>query len=109
MTSANRRAANRQPVTIPGFLALAYNTEACVIRNLSLGGALVARTATSRIALGTEGRLSFSLSTLGEPIVADLTIRWWEDRAVGVQFGALRAKEVWALGTYLELLKPAAR
>ena len=34
------------------------------------------------------------------------TVRWSTDDSVGVQFDGLRAKDVWALGKYLEQLSP---
>ena len=70
--------------------------------NLSLGGALIA--AGARFAMGQRVQLSFAVPTLEVPIEIGATVRWSDDKATGIQFDGLRAREVWALNKYFESL-----
>ncbi len=74
--------------------------------NLSLGGALVA--AGTRFAMGQRIQISFSVPTLETPIEVGATVRWSDDKATGLQFDGLRARDVWGLNKFFEQLPSAA-
>jgi hypothetical protein len=67
----------------------------CVTRNISLGGMYLLTGAV--VPYGTKVRLTFQLPSLRESASLDAVVRWQKDDGVGVQFGSLRAREVWAL------------
>jgi hypothetical protein len=67
----------------------------CLTRNVSLGGMLLATTV--QIPYGSKVRLRMHLPALKEATNIEATIRWVKDDSIGVQFGSLRAREVWAL------------
>ncbi len=73
--------------------------------NLSLGGALVS--AGSRLAMGQKVQISFTIPTTPEPVEVGAVVRWSDDKATGLQFDGLRARDVWALNKYFEQLPPA--
>ncbi|MDQ3032465.1 MAG: PilZ domain-containing protein [Myxococcota bacterium] len=75
-----------------------------VTQNVSLGGALLTISAPddaaappAPIPFGAEVKLRLLLAPLKEHAEIGGTVRWIKDGAVGIQFGILRAKEVWAL------------
>jgi hypothetical protein len=72
------------------------------VSNLSLGGALVST--GSKLAMGARVTVSFEIPTLETPIEVGATVRWSDDKATGLQFDGLRARDVWALNKYFELL-----
>ena len=63
--------------------------------NLSLGGTFVR--ADRVLPFGTTVRLRIPLPALKEPCEVDATVRWHRDEGMGLQFGSLRAIEVWGL------------
>jgi hypothetical protein len=69
-------------------------------RNLSLGGTFIEARSPS-LREGARIRLRFSVPTQPDPIVTEAQVRWTEADGVGVSFGALRAREMWALTRYL--------
>ena len=73
------------------------------VMNLSLGGALVSA-GNPRFAMGSRVTISFAIPTLEEAIEVGATVRWSDDKATGLQFDGLRAREVWALNKYFESL-----
>ncbi len=73
--------------------------------NLSLGGALVS--AGSRLSMGQKVQIAFTIPTTPEPIEVGAVVRWSDDKATGLQFDGLRARDVWALNKYFEQLPPA--
>jgi hypothetical protein len=72
-------------------------------QNLSLGGMFVTL-GPERFAYGTKVIVKFRLPALKEPSEFAVTVRWDTAEGVGLQFGSLRAVEVWALN---ELFKKA--
>ena len=70
--------------------------------NLSLGGALVA--AGTQLPMGQRVTISFIVPTMEEAIEVGATVRWSDDKATGIQFDGLRARDVWALNKYFEQL-----
>jgi hypothetical protein len=64
-------------------------------RNISAGGMLVV---AAPIRPGTELSVSIHLPALEGPVLLPATVRWSSPRGeVGLQFGSLRARDVWAL------------
>ncbi|MBI4512112.1 MAG: PilZ domain-containing protein [Deltaproteobacteria bacterium] len=68
-------------------------------RNLSLGGAFVE--APVKPLLGTQIHLRFRVPTQKELVEIGGRVRWLDDSGFGVQFDGLRARDVWAMGKYL--------
>lgn len=70
--------------------------------NLSLGGALVA--AGPKFPMGTRCNITFSIPTIDYAIEVGAIVRWSDDKATGLQFDGLRARDVWGLNKYFEQL-----
>lgn len=98
----NRRTAIRHAVSIAGKFATSGAPADCTIVNLSLGGALLA--ATKRHAMGERCHINFKIPTIEEAIDIGATVRWSDDKSVGIQFDGLRARDVWALNEYFKQL-----
>jgi hypothetical protein len=77
----------------------------CTMMNLSLGGALF--TTSPKITMGQRLQVSFKVPTLEEAIEIGGTVRWSDDKATGIQFDGLRAREVWALNEFFKQLSSA--
>ncbi len=83
-------------------------TFATYTRNISLGGVYVL--SDRAVAFGAKVKLTFTVPTQAEVIEVDGEVRWVEvedgnTHGVGIQFGGLRARDVWALNKFFE--KPA--
>lgn len=90
-----RRVHQRFEIEIPVVLVHPERETAGVTRNMSLGGMYIAT--DHMFAYGTELTLRLPLPALkGEASIPGV-VRWHGPDGVGVQFGSLRAKEVWAL------------
>jgi hypothetical protein len=74
--------------------------------NISLGGALIS--AGAKLSMGQRVSLAFSVPTQAEVIEVGATVRWSDDKATGLQFDGLRAREVWALNKFFEQLQPSS-
>jgi hypothetical protein len=98
----NRRTSTRHDVSLAAQLALDGNSRPVTIMNLSLGGALVS--AGTRFAMGQRLQISFAIPTLESPIEVGATVRWSDDKATGLQFDGLRARDVWGLNKFFEQL-----
>lgn len=96
----NRRTSTRHAVSLPGKLTLGDRAFACTVINLSLGGAQT--TVSMRHSMGERCQLTFSLPTSADPIDVGATVRWADDKVVGLQFDGLRAKDVWALNEFFK-------
>ena len=102
----NRRTSTRHAVSLPANLNLDGATRECTVMNLSLGGALFS-IGTSKIPMGSRLVITFKVPTIDEAIEIGATVRWSDDKATGVQFDGLRARDVWALNKYFEQLAPS--
>jgi len=67
-------------------------------RNISLGGMLCAT--EDVLAYGVEVMVHMVLPALGSETSCPMVVRWHKDGDVGLQFGSLRAKQVWALNQF---------
>ncbi len=101
----NRRTSTRHAVSLPGRLTIEGSPKDCTVVNLSLGGAQVA--AGGRLSMGQRVQLAFTIPTSADAIEAGAIVRWSDDKATGLQFDGLRARDVWALNKYFEQLPPA--
>ncbi len=98
----NRRTQTRHDVKIQGTLAVDGTPRNVAVMNLSLGGALIA--AGVKYAMGQRVTIQFAVPTMVEPIEVGATVRWSDDKATGIQFDGLRARDVWALNKFFEQL-----
>lgn len=76
--------------------------------NISLGGMYLLT--DEKVAYGSEVKLRFRLPSMKEDTICPAVVRWNKPEGIGVQFGSLRALDVWALNQYfktLEKLPPA--
>lgn len=94
MTSG-RRVHERYALELPITLTYPGGEATGTTKNVSLGGALVA--VDKDIAFGSEVKVRMYLPPLKEDASFGATVRWRRDGRLGLQFGSLRAKEVWAL------------
>jgi type IV pilus assembly protein PilZ len=68
--------------------------------NVSLGGLFI--TASQPLPYGTQAKVRLTLPALKEETEIPVTIRWTTKEGMGVQFGSLRAREVWALNQLMK-------
>jgi len=66
----------------------------CVTKNISLGGMYLIT--EEELPYGTNVELELYLPALKEEVTLSATVRWSKPDGIGVQFGTLRAREVWA-------------
>ncbi len=98
---ADRRYARRIDIEVTAD-GVTFNS---VTRNISLGGVLLV--ADRALPFGAKVKLRFKIPTQVELIEVDGEVRWAESEdgqthGLGVQFGGLRARDVWALNKYFE-------
>lgn len=78
------------------------------MRNLSRSGMLVVTPIEPHLRVGERVSLSFRVPDLEAPIACQAEVRWVNDldrRSAGLNFvTGLRAREVWALGRFLDRL-----
>lgn len=98
----NRRTSTRHSVSLAAQLGVNGQPVSITLINLSLGGALIA--AGTKYSMGQRVTVSFSIPTLETPIEVGATVRWSDDKATGLQFDGLRARDVWALNKFFEQL-----
>ena len=63
--------------------------------NVSLGGMLLEIPVP--FPFGTKLNLRFRLPGIDSDTEVEATVRWNKENGIGLQFGSLRAKDVWAL------------
>ena len=100
MEEDNKRRSTRYLVDLSGIVTVSEEQIPVRLFNLSLGGALIE--GLDRLVLGTQVHISFSIPTLEAPIKVESTVRWCADVGIGIQFGSLRAGEVWSLNKFFE-------
>ncbi len=101
----HRRADRRYDRTIDIEVIADVATVQAKTRNISLGGVFI--TASSPLPFGSKVKLRFSVPTQTEVIEIDGEVRWVENEeggthGLGIQFGGLRARDVWALNKFFE-------
>jgi hypothetical protein len=100
---ANRRQQTRYDVSISAMLKIGDEVLERFITNLSLGGCLIAH--DQRLPLGMPVELTFRIPTKDEPLLVKGATRWSSDSGSGIQFEGLRARDVWLLNKYFEVLQ----
>ena len=68
--------------------------------NISLGGVYLI--AAEQLPFGTPVKVRFRVPSLKEEANIEAIVRWVKPDGFGVQFGRLRALEVWALNQYFK-------
>lgn len=66
----------------------------CVTLNVSLGGMYLL--SEQPLPYGAKVQVEVFLPALREHVTIDSVVRWEKPDGMGVQFGSLRAREVWA-------------
>ncbi len=98
----NRRSSTRHTVSLDAVIVLERNASACTIKNLSLGGAMLAP--GIELSTGERVQITFTVTSMREPITVGALVRWHDAQGTGLQFDGLRALDVWALNKYFEEL-----
>jgi hypothetical protein len=70
--------------------------------NISLGGMYLVM--AEQVPYGSEVKIRFRLPALKEDTESLTTVRWNKPDGIGVQFGSLRALEVWGLNQLFKSL-----
>ena len=68
--------------------------------NVSLGGFYLLT--DTQLEYGSAVQLRFQMPSMKEPTLCAATVRWNKPDGFGVQFGSLRAIEVWALHQFFK-------
>lgn len=91
---SNHRQHPRFDVTLEALLEVDGSGERHTVslNNLSLGGAHIS---FSRLDIGTSTTLHLNWSE-GQ-LALPATVRWADESGFGIQFGSLRAKDMWTL------------
>lgn len=106
MSQTGRRLHERYDVELPVMVIAGEREIPGASHNISLGGMSIAL--SEDVAFGAPVRVRVELPALkGDAAELVGTVRWSEDGLLGVQFGSLRAKEVWALNQLFKDLKPS--
>lgn len=92
---ASRRIHERYDLEIPVVIIQGDREVRGTTRNVSLGGMFVVT--EEKLEFGSEARVRMRLPALKEHTDVPVVIRWLTSEGIGVQFGSLRALEVWAL------------
>jgi hypothetical protein len=93
--SRGRRVHERYAIELPVRVTHPGGESRGTTKNMSLGGALIEVPDT--IAFGATVSVRVFLPPLKEEATLQGVVRWVKGSAVGLQWGSLRAKEVWAL------------
>ena len=95
------RANPRQPLNVSVDVEVEYSGAHSKgsSRNISVGGMMLET--ELKLKQGDRLRLRFSVPVQKEPVDTEAEVRWTEDKAVGVRFVGLRARDIWALGKLL--------
>jgi uncharacterized protein (TIGR02266 family) len=100
----HRRADRRYDRRIDVDVVAEAATLATYTRNLSLGGVFVI--SERALPFGAKVKLRFAVPTQAEIIEVEGEVRWVEPdgdkHGMGIQFGGLRARDVWALNKFFE-------
>ncbi|CAK0752905.1 hypothetical protein CCP3SC1_2130004 [Gammaproteobacteria bacterium] len=71
--------------------------------NIGAGGMLV--TSDQMLVFGSEVNLRFRLPDMTSDTEVSAYVRWNKENAFGLQFGRLRARDVWGLDKFFEKIK----
>ncbi|MCB9593719.1 MAG: PilZ domain-containing protein [Sandaracinaceae bacterium] len=76
-----------------------------VSKNISLGGMYLIT--DQQLPYGTKVELRMYLPALKEDVLLAAVVRWQKDDGMGVQYGSLRAREVWGFNQLFKESKPS--
>ncbi|MCU0674023.1 MAG: PilZ domain-containing protein [Myxococcota bacterium] len=97
---SGRRVHERYDCHLPVSIFFGEEELVAHVANISLGGMFVI---TERsVEYGTAVKVRFRLPALKEEATVETTVRWAKPNGIGLQFGSLRAIEVWALNQYFK-------
>ncbi len=97
-----RRVHERYECDLPVTLTTEDGERSATASNISLGGMHIEP--GFDLPYGTQGTLRFRVPALKEDALVEVTVRWVTESGIGLQFGSLRAIEVWALHQYFKTL-----
>ena len=92
--TTGRRVHERYDQSLKVSLRTEETVIECVTKNISLGGMYLVT--DNELPYGTPVQLEVYLPALREDVSIAATVRWNKPDGIGVQFGSLRAREVWA-------------
>ena len=101
--TAGRRVHERFECDLHVVLAYEGSEYETTADNVSLGGFYLLTDA--KIPYGSQVTVRFRLPAIKETSTVQGTVRWNKADGVGVQFGSLRALEVWGLNQYFKTLR----
>jgi hypothetical protein len=97
---SNRRSSERHAVQLEVEVTIAEQLHKAKTRDLSLGGVFIYSKA--KPAFNTRVHLRFAIPSQKELIEVGGVVRWDDPGGFGVHFDGLRARDVWALGRFLD-------
>jgi hypothetical protein len=100
--TTGRRVHERYICELPVTVLYGEEEVSAVASNISLGGMYLIT--SGQVPFGEKVKVRFRVPSLKEDASVDSTVRWVKPDGFGVQFGALRALEVWALNQYFKSL-----
>ena len=102
-----RREHERFEIDLPVVMVVDEDHIAARTRNVAQGGAYVLT--EQSIPYGTKLKIRLKFPALKEESEIEATVRWVRDDGIGLQFGSLRAVEVWAVNQLFRKPTPEAR
>ena len=98
--SESRRVHERFECKLDVVLTVGDRSIRGTTRNVSLGGFLL--DLPESVAYGTTGKVRVRFPALKDEAELPVTVRWVGKGDIGVQFGSLRALEVWAINQLMK-------
>lgn len=100
LSSRKQRTSPRCPCRLPvKVTTIDHGDVDAIAVNVGLGG--MSLESDTPLTFNSEVKVRFRLPTLDEDSVIDSTVRWVSGTGSGVQFGSLRARDVWAINQLL--------
>ncbi|MDH5491672.1 MAG: PilZ domain-containing protein [Myxococcales bacterium] len=99
-----RRAHERYDCELPISVKHGDRAIDLVAKNVSLGGLFCA--SDEMLPYGAEVEVTLRLPAMKTDMTTRMTVRWSRDGGIGLQFGSLRALEVWGLNQLFRTLQP---
>jgi len=100
---SGQRVHERHDVELPVTIIHDGQTYTGTTVNVSLGGMFVAL-GQVQMPFGAPVHVKVTLPAVKEEFLLEATVRWARPEGVGVQFGSLRAVEVWAFNQLFKSL-----
>lgn len=97
----HRRIHQRFDCELPATVVAGDTVFEAKATNVSLGGMFLI-TDGDTLPYGTECKVKVGLPTLDGQTEIHVTVRWVTSEGIGVQFGSLRAMEVWGFHKFFE-------